>query len=277
MIVAVASGKGGTGKTTVATSLALVLGDCQYLDCDVEEPNGYIFLKPEIKSRRSVTIPVPEVDLKKCTFCGDCASACQFNAIAVVKEKVLVFPELCHGCGACRLACPAGAVTGVLREVGVIEEGAAGRIDFVQGTLNVGEPLAVPVVREVKKAIRGDEDVLIDASPGTSCPVVEALSDSDFAILVTEPTPFGLHDLKLALKVVGRMAIPHGVVVNKTQDMDNVITVFCRERDIPVLLQIPLQREIAVAYSRGTPLVCAFPEWRKSFAEILERIRGWAR
>lgn len=272
MIVSVASGKGGTGKTTVSTSLALSLGDVQFLDCDVEEPNAHIFLKPDIKERISVGIPVPEVDDSKCTYCGKCAEICEFNAIVVIKKKVLFFPELCHGCGGCSYICPENAIKEVEREIGLIEKGDAGRIHFSHGILNVGEPMAPPLIKQVKKQINNNKDAIIDASPGTSCPVVETVKDSDFCLLVTEPTPFGLNDLKLAVDMLKKLGIPSGVVINCADIGDDEVDKYCESERIPILMTIPWDRRIAEAYSKGIPLIEAMPEFKDRFSQMYGEI-----
>lgn len=272
MIVSVASGKGGTGKTTLSTSLALSLGDVQFLDCDVEEPNAHIFLKPDIQERISVGIPVPEVDESLCTYCGKCAEVCEFNAIVVIKKKVLFFPELCHGCGGCSYICPEKAIKEVKRAIGVIEKGRAGSIDFSHGILNVGEPMAPPLIRQVKGLISNDTDAIIDASPGTSCPVVETVKDSDFCLLVTEPTPFGLNDLKLAVEMLRKLAVPCGVVVNCADIGDDEVNRYCEAERIPILMTIPWDRRIAEAYSEGTPLIEAMPEFQGKFTQLYGEI-----
>jgi len=274
MIISVASGKGGTGKTTIATSLALSLGKVQFLDCDVEEPNAHIFLKPQINKRISVGIPVPEVDKSKCTYCGKCAEVCEFNAIVVIKKKVLFFPELCHGCGGCAYICPEKAIKEVEREIGVIEKGNSGTIDFIHGILNVGEPMAPPLIRQVKKYILNSKNAVIDASPGTSCPVVEAVKGSDFCLLVTEPTPFGLNDLKLAVGMLSKLTIPCGVVINCSDIGDEEVKRYCESESIPILMTIPWDRRIAEAYSQGIPLIEALPEYQNSFSQLYEKIRG---
>ena len=274
MKIAIASGKGGTGKTTIATSLALSIGgNVQFLDCDVEEPNAHIFLKPEIKKTEKVTVLVPEVDETKCDFCGKCSEVCEYNAIVVAKNKVLIFPELCHSCGGCVLLCPQNAFTEKGREVGRIDIGRIGGIDFVSGVLNVGEAMPVPMVSAVKKKIDKQKTAIIDASPGTSCPVVEAIKGSDFCILVTESTPFGLADLKLAVEVLAKMKIPCGVVINKYDSTYAKTEEFCERQNIPVLLKVPEERKIAEAYSKGEPLVEAFPEYKNKFVELFERIK----
>lgn len=272
MIVSVASGKGGTGKTTISTSLALSLGDVQFLDCDVEEPNAHIFLKPDIQERISVGIPVPEVDESICTYCGKCAEVCEFNAIVVIKKKVLFFPELCHGCGGCSYICPEKAIKEVKRAIGVIEKGCAGSIDFSHGILNVGEPMAPPLIRQVKGLISNNTDAIIDASPGTSCPVVETVKDSDFCLLVTEPTPFGLNDLKLAVEMLRKLAVPCGVVVNCADIGDDEVNRYCEAERIPILMTIPWDRRIAEAYSEGTPLIEAMPEFQGKFTQLYGEI-----
>ncbi len=269
MIVSIASGKGGTGKTLVATSLALSLdGDVQLLDCDVEEPNSHIFLKPVFDREEVVVVPVPQVDDSKCTFCGLCADVCAFNAIAVLPKKVMVFPELCHGCGACSYLCPEGAISEVEREIGVLQAGCSGQIEFVHGRLNVGEAMAVPLIRKVKDVIDPAKTVIVDVSPGTSCPVVEAVRGSDFCLLVTEPTPFGLNDLALAVEATKKLDIPCGVLINRAGVGDDTVEQYCRGENVPVLLHIPLDTGIARLYSRGTTLVDGMPEWRPAFQRL---------
>lgn len=273
MVISVASGKGGTGKTLVSTSLALSLGkDVQFLDCDVEEPNAHIFLKPNINQTEKVSALIPEVDEKKCTYCGKCAEICEYNAIVVAREKVLIFDQLCHSCCGCMLLCPEKAITEKKRGIGKIEMGKSGEIEFVSGTLNVGEAMPVPMVSAVKKKVARNKTVIIDASPGTSCPVVEAVKGSDFCILVTEATPFGLSDLELAVGVLEKMKIPRGVVINKYDAVYPKIEEFCERRDIPVLMKIPEERRVAESYSRGEPLVRALPEYKEKFVELFKRI-----
>jgi MinD superfamily P-loop ATPase len=276
MIVSVASGKGGTGKTLVATSLALSLNanyKVQLLDCDVEEPDANILLHLAINQSRPVYIPIPKVDGTKCTYCGKCAEVCAYHAVAVLKNKVLVFPELCHGCGACSYLCPESAITEEGREMGVVERGDSGNLELIQGKLNVGEAMAPPVIREVKKYIDPANIVIIDVPPGTSCPVIEAIKGSDFCLLVTEPTPFGLNDLSLAVEVVRKLGIPCGVVINRIGVGDEGVEKYCHEQDIPIMLRIPLDRKIATLYSQGIPLVEGMPRWREEFLRLFQDIK----
>jgi MinD superfamily P-loop ATPase len=279
MILSIASGKGGTGKTLIATSLALALEGqepVQLLDCDVEEPNAHILLRPIIVSSQPVAIPVPRVDEDRCTYCRLCSEACVFNAIAVAGKAVLLFPELCHGCGVCSYVCPQKAITEEGREVGVVEEGLAGEIRFVHGRLAIGEAMPVPVTRAVKAQADAAAAVIIDAPPGNSCPVVEAVKGSDFCLLVTEPTPFGLHDLALAVELTKRLGVPCGVVINRDGSGDGQIEEYCAEEDVPILLRIPLDRRIAELYCRGTTLVAGMPGWRRTFLELWESARRLA-
>jgi len=276
MIVSVASGKGGTGKTLVATSLALSLSNnykVQLLDCDVEEPNANILLHLAMNQSQPVYIPIPKVDETKCTYCGKCAEVCAYNAIAVLKEKVLVFPELCHGCGACSYLCPESAITEEGREMGVVERGDSRNLELIQGKLNVGEAMAPPVIREVKKYIDPANIVIIDVPPGTSCPVVEAVKGSEFCLLVTEPTPFGLNDLSLAVEVVRKLDISCGVVINRVGIGGEEVERYCHREGIPILLRIPLDRNIAMLYSQGIPLIEGVPRWREEFLRLFQDIK----
>ncbi len=273
MIISIASGKGGTGKTTVATNLALSIGKCQLLDCDVEEPNARIFLKPQMMESRSVCLPVPQVDLEKCTYCGKCGEVCQFSAIAVIKENVLTFPELCHGCGACSLLCPADAITEVERKIGTLEIGQSDGIRFIHGILEISEAMSPPLIRAVKDAAFSNSTTIVDVPPGTSCPVIEAVRGSDFCLLVTEPTPFGLNDLILAVEMLRILRIPFGVAINRADVGDDRVDDYCSREDIPVLMRIPMDRDLAVAYSNGIPLVVAKPEWKEEFVKLFEDIK----
>jgi MinD superfamily P-loop ATPase len=275
MIISVASGKGGTGKTTIATSLAAVLGSrAQLIDCDVEEPNCHILMKPVIKTSEVVNLSVPVVDQERCTLCGKCGEVCRFSAILVIGDQVLTFPELCHGCGGCWLLCPEKAIREGSRELGVLETGFAGPVEFVHGVLRVGEAMSPPLIRAVKAKINRDRIAILDAPPGASCPVINTVSGSDFIIMVTEPTPFGLHDLSIAVDAVTQLGIPLGVVLNRADIGDVQIQSFCRQEGIPILAQIPHDRKIAEGYARGDLLVASAPEYISAVAEIYRVIRN---
>ncbi|RJR23337.1 MAG: (4Fe-4S)-binding protein [Desulfobacteraceae bacterium] len=274
MIISIASGKGGTGKTTVATNLALsVQGDVQLLDCDVEEPNAHLFLMPSFEEKTTVYTPVPEVDEEKCSRCGACAEICQFKAIVVIAETVLTFEQLCHSCGGCMAVCPEKAITEKGRELGVIEKGKAHGIEFVHGKLRVGEAMAPPLIRKVREHARSSALTIIDAPPGTSCPVVASMRGADFVVLVTEPTPFGLHDLMLAVGAVKILGIPFGIVINRCDTGDPGVKNYAGREGIDILMEIPFDRRIAEAYSRGDLLVKEMPGWKDSFAGLFNRIK----
>lgn len=278
MIISVASGKGGTGKTTIATSLTLLLSEetskkIQFLDCDVEEPNAHIFLKPQIDRSEPVNILIPKVDKGKCTYCGECAKVCAYNAIVVLKKEVLVFPELCHGCGGCTLLCPENAISEEPRGIGVVEEGRVGSVRFVQGRLNIGEPMVTPLIRSMKKKINPEGITIIDVPPGTSCPVIEAVHGSDFCILVTEPTPFGLNDLRLAVEVMRKLKINHGVVINRAGIGDDRVKEYCHKEAVPVMAEIPYDRNVAVLYSSGVPMLVEGERYRRILGELWKSIQ----
>lgn len=273
MKIAVASGKGGTGKTTVSTNLALSLENVQYLDCDVEEPNAAIFLKPEIAEKIPVEISVPVIDEEKCDYCRKCVKMCAFNALVVLGERALFFPELCHGCGGCTWICPQKAISEQNRVIGTVEKGRAGNIEFIQGLLNVGEPMAPPIIKKQRSHIDDRKTVILDSPPGTSCPVIETIRETDFCILVTEPTPFGLNDLVLAVETVREIGVPFGVIINQQGIGDDAVDRYCGAEGIEILMQIPWDRRIAEAYSKGEPAVRIFPEMKKEFQQVYERIK----
>lgn len=273
MIICIASGKGGTGKTTIATNLAVSLNeDVQLLDCDVEEPNAHLFMKPEINHTEKVTTPVPEVDLDKCDFCGKCGEICQFSAITVIGKKVLTFPELCHSCRGCMMVCPTEAISEKGRELGVLESGRSGHVEFVHGRLRVGEAMSPPLIERVKEHIAPEKTSIIDAPPGTSCPVIVTLKHSDFAIMVTEPTPFGLNDLKLAVEAVRILQIPVGIIINRCDVGDDGVTTYAGKENIPILMEVPDDRKVAEAYSRGVMMVEIMPEMKDRFRAVYEKI-----
>ncbi len=274
MKIAVLSGKGGTGKTTVSASLAASLNNSQYVDCDVEEPNGALFLNPQIADVVPVNVLVPNVDESACNGCGACGNACRFNAIAVVKGKVLIFPEVCHHCGACVIGCPQNAISEIEREIGVVE--ADNEHSFLQGRLNIGEPITIPIIHQLKQLTRNDIPVILDCSPGASCTVVQTIDGCDYCILVTEPTPFGLHDLKIAVSLVRKMQIPFGVVINKAMPEDQSIQTYCGQESIDVLMEIPYMREIAESYSNGMLPVQMNKELKTRFVQMYDRIKGGA-
>jgi len=278
MIISIASGKGGTGKTTIATNLAVALGtDVNLLDCDVEEPNDHIFIQPKITHTEKVSLKVPQVDMNKCSLCGKCQEICQFQAIVVVGKTALTFPELCHSCGGCMEVCPENAITEIDREMGIFEAGTRNGVAFAYGRLFVGQVMAVPAIERVRAAVQPNKVNIIDAPPGTSCPVISSVKNTDFLILVTEPTPFGLNDLKLAVGMVKILAIPHGIVINRSDLGDEKVKEYAKEENIPILMEIPFDRQIAEIYSKGKLLVEELPEWKERFIHLYEDVVKYAK
>lgn len=274
IIISIASGKGGTGKTTIATNLGLCITNAQLLDCDVEEPDSHIFLDMDLQKVEDVYLSVPVIDKKECDFCQKCSKFCQYNAIAVLPSDVLIFPQLCHGCGGCTLVCPEGAITEEKRIIGIIEGGTSNGIEFYHGVLNIGEAMATPVIKTLKRKITRGKNAILDSPPGTSCPAVETIRGTDFCVLVTEPTPFGLYDLKLAVEVVRHLKIPFGVIINRDGTGDDRVEKFCRESRIPVLMKIPQNEDIARLYSNGRPFILEMPEWKEEFVRLFEIIQS---
>jgi MinD superfamily P-loop ATPase len=275
MIISIASGKGGTGKTTIATNLAAVLGPrAQILDCDVEQPNAHLFLQPSFYRSEPVFTPVPDVNPDRCTLCGECESICQFKAIVVVGDQVMTFPELCHSCGGCFAVCPEDAITETGRELGTIEAGLCEGLLFIHGQSRVGEAMSPPLIRRVRAEGEPDRITIIDAPPGTSCPVIAAMKGADFVLLVTEPTPFGLNDLKLAAGAVDVLGIPAGLVINRADIGDDRVKDYAASVGLPILLELPFDRRVAEAYSRGELLITAIDGMKSRFEGLYADIEA---
>lgn len=278
MRISVASGKGGTGKTLVATSLALSLVDLekpvQLLDCDVEEPNAHIFFQTEGQSVDKVFLPIPKVNYDKCQYCGKCSEICQFNAIALMKRTLVIFPDVCHSCGGCWHLCPNGALEPTPREIGQVSVTQAGPLGLVSGKLKIGTHISPPVIEAVREREESNTIVIIDGPPGSSCPVMTAVADTDYCILVTEPTPFGLNDLALAAEMLAVLGIPHGVIINRAVPDNDLVERYCQEKGLDILMHIPYGQEIARSYAKGIPLVKSDPSWQEKFYELYQRISG---
>ncbi len=277
MKIAVASGKGGTGKTTVAVSLAWHLSQdnsTAYLDCDVEEPNGHIFLNPEITEEVEATLPVPDVNEDLCTGCGICSNICAYNAVVTIGDTPMVFQDLCHACGGCFHACPENAITEIPHRVGFIEKGHAGSIEFIHGKLDIGKAFSPPIIREVKRHAPEREMLIYDCPPGTSCPVIAAIGGSDYVVLVTEATPFGLHDLMLTVDTVKEIGIPMGVVINRSGQGTPETLQYCKRVGIPVIAEIPFDRTIAECYSNGGVIARDLPQFGSSFEAVAKAVRA---
>ncbi|QGY39467.1 4Fe-4S dicluster domain-containing protein [Pseudodesulfovibrio cashew] len=275
MIFAIASGKGGTGKTTVSASLATLWeNDVTAVDLDVEEPNLHLFLNPEITGTEKGYVTVPEADEERCVKCGACRDICQFKAITLMAGTLLVFPEMCHGCGGCMAVCPEKALIPGRRELGEIVRGRSGNMEFLMGRLRIGEAMAPPLMRQVKERMGfiATGDVIIDAPPGVSCPAMNAVMDADAVVLVTEPTPFGFHDFKLAWEAFSPLGIPMGAVINRAGLGDSTVQNFCKEKGIPIWAEIPYDRAIAEAYSQGRVIADAVPGLRDTFLKLKEHM-----
>lgn len=277
MNIAIASGKGGTGKTTISTNLAYYLAgrnvSVRYHDCDVEEPNGHLFLKPEITKKHPAFISVPLIDENRCTGCGKCVQLCEYNALARLGKTVMVFAELCHGCGGCTLICPQNAITEHEKEIGFVETGNSGKIGFVHGRLNIGEAMSPPLIRSVLGKMDNNFVNIIDAPPGTSCPVIASVKNTDFIVLITEPTPFGLNDLNLAIEMTREIGIPCGVLINRADEKSDTAREFCKQKNVSILAEIPDDRSIAEAYSKGEMIIDAVPQLQSVFAQLWEAIQ----
>lgn len=276
MIIAVASGKGGTGKTTVAVNLALARGKgpVQFLDCDVEEPNAHLLLHPEVVSSEPVSLAVPVFDAGKCSECRRCVEVCAYNALALVGKELMIFEGLCHGCGGCMYFCPEKALTEGRREIGVIERGRADSVSFAHGRLKPGEALAPPIISALRRGAAKEMDTILDCPPGTSCPVIQAVRGVDYCLVVTEPTPFGQHDLEAMVGVLDVLGVPHGVVINRADLGDGGVEDFCRERKIPLHGRIPFDRKIARCFTTGKPLIQEMPELKKVFTHLWDELEG---
>ncbi len=276
MIISVASGKGGTGKTTIATNLALSLKeDVTLLDCDVEEPNAHLFLDVEIEDEKIISTFIPKIDIDTCNLCKKCAEICRFSAITIVGNTPLVFPELCHSCEGCLAVCEVNAISEGKRELGTLQSGIAKEISFHSGRLRISEAMAPPLIKSVRTKEKRNSLTIIDAPPGTSCPVITAMKKTDFVLMVTEPTPFGLHDLRLAVEAIKVLGIPGGLVINRSDLGNEEVKDYAHSENLPILMEIPFERKFAEAYSKGQPIVKLFPEWKVHFQDLYTKIQHY--
>jgi MinD superfamily P-loop ATPase len=279
MKIAIASGKGGTGKTTVSSSLVSVWeSPVIAMDLDVEEPNLHLFLKPTITGKRTANMEIPKVDDTLCSKCGKCGELCQFKAISLMGEILMIFPEMCHGCGGCIAICPEGALTTEFRELGEVTWGQSGDAEFLMGRLRVGEAMSPPLMRTVKEKLKemldaSSKDVIIDAPPGVSCPAMNAVMDSDVILLVTEPTPFGFYDMKLAHEAFLPMGKPMGVVVNRAGLGNADVYDYCAEKKLEIMAEIPYDRQIAETYAKGSIISESSDEMKQIFISLAEKIK----
>lgn len=275
MKIAVLSGKGGTGKTTVSTNISALNKNIILIDADVEEPNASIFLKPIVTEEEKIFVEYPLVNYEKCNLCGKCGELCKFNSIIPAKNTVLVFKESCHSCGGCELVCPTSAIKYEKREIGKVIKGKTKFDGYMEyGLLNIGELSGVKIIKALKDNIKDKELVIIDSPPGTSCATVAAVEDSDFAIIVTEPTPFGISDMKMVVEMLREMKIPFGVFVNKADLGDIEVYEYCRKEKIDILGEIPFDKEIAAYYSKGQLFSQYSPHYKEVFEKLLQEIKG---
>lgn len=274
MVIAIASGKGGTGKTMLATGVALSIENSIYIDCDVEEPNGHIFLKPNVTNRMPVQKKVPKIVSHICNLCGNCTEVCEFNALLKLRDEILVFKELCHSCGVCTYFCPQKAIIEINEKIGAVEIGMSklSNVRFVEGRLDIGQMSATPVINKTKEQIERNKINIIDAPPGTSCSMVETVRDSDYCILVTEPTPFGLNDLQLAVDALRILRTPFSVVINKADDNYTQVEKYCKKENVDVILKIPFNKNVAQAYSNGQSIIEVLPEYKDIFSNMINTI-----